>query len=48
MATHKTGDTGEVRHGVTGQGLEDDIGLATPLDFSAGGNAFGIREQNNF
>lgn len=32
---------------VAGQRLEQDIGLAAPLHFAAGGDAFGIGEQDD-
>ena len=42
--TDKAGNASVMRDQVTGQGFEDDVGLAAPLDLAAGGNAFGIGE----
>ena len=41
------GQGGEMRDGIAGQRFKDDVGLAAPLDFAAGGDAFGVREQND-
>jgi hypothetical protein len=38
---------GEVRDGIAGQRLENDVGLAAPLDLAAGGDALRVRKQNN-
>ena len=43
----KLGQGGEVRDGIAGQRLEDDVGLAASLDLAAGSDAFGASEQND-
>ena len=43
----KFGQGGEVRHSIAGQRLKDDVGLAAPLDLAAGGDAFGVSEQDD-
>ena len=45
MLADKLGQGGEVRNGIAGQCFKDDVGLATPLDLKAGGDAFGVGEQ---
>jgi len=47
MAADEFGQGGEVRNGIAGQRLEDDVGLATPLHFAAGGDALGIGKQDD-
>ena len=47
VLANKAGQRGEVRDRIAGQGLEQNIGLAAPLDLAAGGNAFGVGEQND-
>jgi hypothetical protein len=37
----------EVRDGIAGKGFKNDVGLAAPLDLTAGGDAFRVRKQNN-
>jgi len=44
----KGSDGCEVRYCITGQGLEDDVEVTTPLDFSARCYAFGVGEQDDF
>jgi hypothetical protein len=41
------GQGGEMRDGIAGQRFEDDVGLAAPLDLSAGGDALGLSEQDD-
>ena len=48
IAADKAGNGSEVRHGIAGQCFENNIGVTVPFDFSAGSDAFGIGEQNNF
>jgi hypothetical protein len=43
----KLGQGGEVRDGIAGQRLEDDVGLAASLDLAAGGDAFRVSKQND-
>jgi hypothetical protein len=40
MVANKTGDGGKVRCRVARKSLKNNIGLATPLNFTAGSNAF--------
>lgn len=48
VAANKTGNGGEVRDGVAGEGFENNIVLAAPFNLTAGGDALGIREENDF
>ncbi len=43
----KAGDGGDVRHGIAGQGLENDVALAASFNLAAGRNAFGIGKQDD-
>ena len=43
----KLGQGGEVRDCIAGQRFKDDVGFTAPLDLAAGGDAFGVSEQND-
>ena len=45
--THETGNGRKVRYRVTRQRFENDVGFTAPLDLAAGGDAFGVGEQDN-
>jgi hypothetical protein len=47
VLTNKLGQGGEVRDCIAGQRFKDDVGLTAPLDLAAGGDAFGVSEQND-
>ena len=47
MLADKLGQGGEVRDGIARQRFEDDVGLAAPLDLTAGGDAFRVSKQND-
>ena len=36
-----------MRYGVAGQGFEDYVGFAGPLDLAAGGDAFGVGVEDD-
>ena len=36
-----------MRYGVAGQGFEDYVGFTGPLDFTAGGDAFGVGVEDD-
>ena len=47
-AADKISYRSKMRNGVTGECFEENICLAAPLNLSAGGNAFGIGEEDDF
>lgn len=46
VTADKVRDTREVRYSITGQGFEDDVVFALPLNFTARCDAFGVGEQD--
>ena len=36
-----------MRYAVAGEGFEDDVGFAGPLDLSTGGDAFGVGVEDD-
>jgi hypothetical protein len=47
LLNDKLGQDGEVRNVIAGQRFKDDVGLAAPLDLSAGGDALGVSKQDD-
>ena len=47
MAADEFSQGGEVWNRVAGQSFEDDVSLAAPLHLAAGGDAFGVGEQDD-
>lgn len=47
MAADELRQGGEMRDGIAGQRLEDDVGFTAPLHLAAGGDALGIGEQDD-